>query len=169
MNTKHLLLVLLLVVASLSRLLPHAPNFTAVGAMALLAGSLLGARQGMLLSVVVLFLTDLALGFHSTMVFVYAGMALVALMGSYVQKPSSQKIKFFGFIGAGSLSFFLITNFGVWLVDGFYPMTFEGLLTSYTMGLPFLKNQLMGDVFFSLVLFVVAGVLQLPVLRRAKA
>ncbi|MFP5520435.1 MAG: DUF6580 family putative transport protein [Bdellovibrionia bacterium] len=151
MRNKYILITVLLVLASLSRLLPHAPNFTAVGAMALFAGFYLKRSQAMVLPLIVLFVTDLVLGGHSTMLFVYFGMAMVALMASFLGQASSSKI--IGGALAGSLMFFFVTNFGVWMVDGFYSPDWQGLMTSYMMGLPFLKNQIAGDLFFSAVLF----------------
>lgn len=56
---------------------------------------------------------------------------------------------------SASLLFFLITNFGVWLdPTSFYPKGLFGLTQSYIMGLPFLKNTLMGDLFFTGILFL---------------
>jgi hypothetical protein len=54
---------------------------------------------------------------------------------------------------AGSLLFFLVTNFGVWLGSGMYPKTAAGLAAAYVAGLPFLQNTLAGTLFFATVLF----------------
>jgi len=61
----------------------------------------------------------------------------------------------FGALGA-SIIFFLLSNFGVWASTGAYPINFAGLMTCYAAGLPFLLNQVLGDLFYSLVLFGVA-------------
>ncbi len=53
----------------------------------------------------------------------------------------------------GSFSFYLITNFGVWLMGNYYPKNAAGLLESYIAGLPFLQNAILGDLFFSGVMF----------------
>ena len=52
-----------------------------------------------------------------------------------------------------SLQFFLVTNFGVWLMWSMYPHTPTGLLGCYEAGLPFFRNQLVGDLGFAAVLF----------------
>jgi hypothetical protein len=53
----------------------------------------------------------------------------------------------------GSIVFFVITNFAVWLGSGYYPQTLSGLLTSYTLAIPFFHYTLLGDLFFNAVLF----------------
>ena len=50
-----------------------------------------------------------------------------------------------------SLSFFIITNFGVWLMH--YPKSLTGLLECYTLAIPFFRNSLIGDFFFAGVLY----------------
>ncbi|MBI2036168.1 hypothetical protein HYT17_00830, partial [Candidatus Microgenomates bacterium] len=52
-----------------------------------------------------------------------------------------------------SLLFFLITNFGVWLIGGLYPKTFTGLVNAYFYAIPFFRNTLMGDVFYTGLFF----------------
>ena len=52
--------------------------------------------------------------------------------------------------------FFLLSNFGVWASTGAYPVNFGGLISCYAAGLPFLLNQTLGDLFYSLSLFAVA-------------
>ena len=54
---------------------------------------------------------------------------------------------------ASSVSFFLVSNFAVWAAYDMYPKTFEGLLTSYTLALPFFRNAVEGDLLFTSVMF----------------
>jgi hypothetical protein len=53
----------------------------------------------------------------------------------------------------GSLLFFVVTNFAVWLTGQMYPMTGAGLGTCYVAAIPFFRNTVLGDVFFATVLF----------------
>jgi hypothetical protein len=53
----------------------------------------------------------------------------------------------------GSVVFFIVSNFGVWLTGTMYPMTFEGLLACFSAAVPFFRNMLFGDLFFAGVLF----------------
>lgn len=155
MNTGKLRLFslfLFMIVALLLRWVPHPANFSAVGALALFSGALWGRRLwAPLIPLVVLFLSDLVLGFHTTMVWVYAGFVLVALIGMILQpqKPS-QKFWLKNILAASltSLVFFIVSNFGVWMVDGLYPMTAQGLVQCFAMALPFLDNQWVGDLIF---------------------
>ncbi len=52
-----------------------------------------------------------------------------------------------------SMLFFVITNFGVWATSGMYVRDANGLLNAYVLGLPFFKNSLFGDLFYTLSFF----------------
>lgn len=130
----------------LSRLAPHPANFTVIGALALLAGHTYRKDSSIIwLSLGGLIATDALMGFHSTIGFVYLGFILSGLlaykMSSYQSVPA-----WLAKAVSGSLIFFVVSNGGVWLVDGMYPMTLSGLGQCYVAGLPFLKNQLLGDL-----------------------
>jgi Family of unknown function (DUF6580) len=61
-------------------------------------------------------------------------------------------------IGAASLttsvSFFLISNFAVWMVwRDMYPKTFNGLIACYVAGLPFFRNAVASDLLFTAAFF----------------
>ncbi|HRZ77494.1 MAG TPA: hypothetical protein P5248_09020 [Bacteroidales bacterium] len=143
----------IILLAALSRLLPHWPNFTPVAAIALFGGAHYGKRmQAFLVPLAALFLSDLVLGFHHTMWAVYLGFVLtvifgLGLRGKVALLPLSATVM------GSSVVFFLLTNFGSWLGSPFYAQTMTGLLTAYTAGLPFFLNSLAGDLFFSGALF----------------
>lgn len=149
---KNWMTVLVLVlVAGFSRLIPHPWNFTAVGAMALFAGSRMNNKAlAFLAPFLSLLWTDAVIGFHVTMVYVYAAVALTTIVGFWAQRSWLK-------VGAGalvsSLFFFLITNFGVWFSQSLYAKTAEGLFECYVMALPFLETQIAGNLFYSIVLF----------------
>ncbi|MBT4121398.1 hypothetical protein HOE31_00385, partial [bacterium] len=52
-----------------------------------------------------------------------------------------------------SILFFLATNFAVWFFSPWYSHDLNGLLMTFTLAIPFFKNSLMGNVFFTSVLF----------------
>jgi hypothetical protein len=52
-----------------------------------------------------------------------------------------------------SVLFFLITNFGVWAVSGMYVKNLLGLQQCLVMALPFFRNTLIGDLFYSGMFF----------------
>ena len=151
---KHLIVAFLLValaIALAGRLIPHPPNFAPIGALALFAGIYLSQKNkwALLLPLAVLFLTDLAIGFYDTklMLVVYGSFLFYGVFGLLIKDKKN-----FGTITlatlAGSFLFYLATNFGVWAFSPMYAPTLDGLMLSYTMGLPFLKYTLLGDLFF---------------------
>lgn len=96
--------------------------------------------------------SDYFLGFHNTILYVYIGFALAVGIGFYLRKKFSL-IRLGGAILSGAVLFYLVTNFGVWLMTGMYPMTLSGLAESYIAGIPFFQYSLLGDIFYSTVLF----------------
>jgi hypothetical protein len=150
---RTLVLVGLVVMAALSRLLPHPPNFSPVEATALFAGAyFVDRRLAIVVPLAAMFLSDLFLGFHAGVPVVYGCMALMAWVGrGLMEKRSAARVAAFGF--ASAVFFFVVTNFFVWATQGIYPMTGAGLVASYTAALPFFQNSLAGVAVYSLVLF----------------
>ncbi|MBI4138394.1 MAG: hypothetical protein HY482_02255 [Candidatus Wildermuthbacteria bacterium] len=139
-----------------ARLLPHPPNFAAIGALALFAGVYAprGARWAVFAPLGAMFASDLLLGFDEVRVtlFVYGSFLLYGLLGMLAGTYKGAWGKISACLG-GSLSFFVITNWAVWAFSSLYSHTASGLLLSYGMALPFFKYTLLGDMFFSAVLF----------------
>jgi hypothetical protein len=150
---RNVLLVVLIVACALSRLLPHPPNFSPLEATALFAGAYFANRAlGMLVPIAAMALSDFVLGWHDGLPLVYACIAAMALAGSFVlrQRRTFARVALSG-LGA-ALFFFFVTNGAIWLSAGTEFCT--GSLTAcYAAGLPFLKNQLAGVAFYSLLLF----------------
>ncbi len=143
-------LVTLLVV---SRLTSHLWNMTAVGGVALFAGAYISKKQiSILILLIGMLISDSILGFHNQIVAVYLAYVAVAVLG-FLLSPSSPRSKIILFSFFSAILFFLITNFAVWYGGFMYPQTAEGLMQSYMMGLPFFRNQLIGDLISSIVLF----------------
>jgi hypothetical protein len=153
MNARILALLAAILTAAALRLIPHPPNFTPIGAMALFSGAYLG-RKGLafVAPLAAMLLSDAILGFHSGMPFVYASVALIVLIGSLV----ASRITAMTVVGAAlasSVLFFIVTNFGTWLVSGMYPLTGAGLAACYIAAIPFFQNTAVGDLFYCAVLF----------------
>jgi len=140
----------LLLLAAASRLIPHPPNFTAIGAMALFAGAQF--RYPALIAVGALLLSDLFLGFHSTMPFVYGAFLLIVFLGNKLRNHSGSAI-WAGAAISSSLIFFIISNFGVWLVSGYYEKSAAGLTSCFIAALPFYTPTVLGDLLFTGALF----------------
>lgn len=154
MKTRFWLIASLVGFAVLSRFLPHPWNWTAVGAAALFGGARLDkAWQAILIPVVALAVSDLVLGFHSTMAFTWGAFGLIAGVAHLLREKLTGAPRLAIAALASSGFFFLVSNFGVWFMGGFYSPDLSGLLACYIAGLPFLASQAMGDLFYVGVLF----------------
>lgn len=145
-----LLIVALVAFVVLFRLIPHPANFAPVGALALLGGFVLPRKHAVWLPLSAMAISDLIIGTHNLMLWTWGSFALIAFLSSaYASKRSiGAPAVFVGAIGSGLL-FFIVTNFGVWLMSGMYTPTVSGLIQCYYNALPFFRNTLLGDVFFS--------------------
>ena len=156
MTTNHSRLLAILIAilgAAALRLVPHPPNFTPIGAMALFSGAYL-ARRGLAIAVplAAMLLSDAVIGFHSGMPFVYGGVALIVLIGQLgLRRVSSLNVVAAALVS--SVLFVVVTNFGTWAVSGMYPLTLAGLAACYVAAIPFFQNTVVGDLFYSAVLF----------------
>ena len=147
------------------RLLPHLPNVTPVGAVSLVGGAKLSRLWRWMIPFIALVFTDALLGFSFSTPFVYAAFAISILLGQFVQ-GDKRYFKLGTFCVIGSLQFFIITNFGVWMEGLLYPKTVAGLMQCYAMALPFLRNTLMGDLAWSFGLFILIEKAQALVRER---
>jgi len=150
---KKMPIYLLLSLAIVSRFLPHPANFTAVGAIALFSGLYLSKREAYILPLLAMMVSDIFIGFYkpAIMASVYASFILTIFVGQMIKN----KIGFFRvFVGvmSASLFFFIATNAAVWFFGTMYSHDISGLMTSYYMALPFWKNQIIGDLFYTAVL-----------------
>lgn len=145
MINKNVFLVSLIFFAILSRFLPHPPNFTPIAAIALLSSKGFNNRWVVfLIPIVSLFISDLFIGLHATIPFIYISFILIALLGMYVKKINIVSVLL------SSTIFFLVSNFGVWLL--YYPISAEGLVQCYTLALPFFFNTVLGDLVYGALL-----------------
>ncbi len=144
----YLAIVLLAVVA---RLIPHPPNFVPIGGLALFSGFHFKKKSAVLIPLVVMLISDIFLGFHNTIVYVYVSFLLMVLIGRMIKNNNGRSLILASLIS--SSLFFLITNFGVWINGSMYPKTIDGLIQSYVMGLPFFRNTLLSDLVYSFSFF----------------
>jgi hypothetical protein len=160
------LLTALVTGAVLARWLPHPPNFTPIGALALFGGSFYADRRlALTLPLLALFLSDLAIGLHLLMPVVYGSFACNVLLGRWLRHHWGVW-NLAAVTVLGSIQFYLTTNFACWLMA--YPHTLAGLIDCYVKALPFFRNTLLGDATFVVVLFGAVAVAErlLPVLRE---
>jgi hypothetical protein len=153
-NQSRLIALLSAIVAAAAlRLIPHPPNFTPIGAMALFSGAYLGRKPlAFAAPLGALLLSDLVLGFYHGQATVYFSVAVIVMIGMVALTRKSPLL-----VGAAailsSILFFIITNFGMWLFSGFYPRTLAGLEACYVAAIPFFQNTVAGDLFYAALLF----------------
>lgn len=129
---------------SLSRFIPHPPNFTSLLALSFYVPVLLGIRYLPVL-LISFIITDLFIGLHQVTLFTWGSVILIGLGSKFFAKTILNRI--FGSLLGASL-FFIITNFGVWTL-GSYTYTFEGLLLCYTLAIPFFAHSFISTFIFS--------------------
>ena len=161
LNARYFTLAGIVLAAAAMRLIPHPPNFTPIAAMALFGGAYFSSKKGAFavpLSAMVL--SDLILGFviydygwfHATMPFIYGSFVLTVCLGFWVRhRRTPLRIGLAALISA--VLFFVISNFGVWLAGGLYPMTPDGLAACYTAAIPFFRHTMAGNAVYTIVLF----------------
>jgi len=138
--------------AIIARLIPHAPNFAPVGGLALFSGSHFKKKIALIIPLIAMFVSDIFLGFHKTVPYVYVSFIIIALIGSMIKNNKWQSLILASL--SSSVLFFLITNFGVWATGAMsYSRNLSGLMQSYTMGLPFFRNTIISDLFYSFSFF----------------
>ena len=159
-----LVLAGLIVIAALTRLLPHPPNFSPVEAVALFGGAYFASKRwAFFVPLAGLFVCDVALaaingGTSATWVsgagiwVVYLCVALTTALGLNLRgRVSGARV--LGYSLIGSVLFFLVTNFGAWMSDPSYPKTAAGLMAAYVAGIPFFQWTVLGTLFYSAALF----------------
>jgi hypothetical protein len=154
LKPRLMVLISIVLAAALARLMPHLPNMTPIAAIALFGGAYFSdKRLAFLVPLTALFVSDLALGgYYPGMEVVYLSFGLIVCIGLWLQKHRTV-LPIAGAALAGSVLFFVLTNFGVWAFSGMYPTNLAGLIACYTAALPFFTNTLMGDVFYTALLF----------------
>lgn len=165
----------LTVLAALLRLAPHPPNFAPVGSVALFGGARLRGWQAYFVPLAVMLMTDplrsrieggYAAYSWATLV-IYSAFLINVVLGRVFLRDTASPWRIAAVAFAGSVQFYLITNFPSWLsADSLYQHTWSGLAECYIAALPFFGRTLLADLFYSAILF---GAYALLVRRRSAA
>lgn len=154
------LTVVILIVAMVRLISIPFPNFSPIGAIALFGAAVFRNKlAGFIIPICALLVSDIAIelstgmGFHSTMIFVYGAFILTGFIGTLLRNNASIHRLAIGSLAA-SIIFFLVSNFGYWLMSPLLPGNLSGLALSYEMAIPFFHYTLLGDLFFVGVLFL---------------
>ena len=156
-NIDKIAITVIIFLAALSRIIPHPPNFTPIMAVGLLSGAFLKNNKFVfIIPICAMLLSDGILeyfygyGIHATLPFVYCGILICTYLGTKLSS-SSKFPKMMIYTFGASFLFFIVTNFGVWLYG--YPKTISGLISCYTLAIPFYRNALAGDLFYTGTIF----------------
>lgn len=138
----------LVILSLVTRLLPHPPNFAPMSAIALISGNYFSNRPiAIAIPIICMLLTDFVIGLHRLIPVTYLAYLLITILGIYIRSVTLWSVLL------SSVIFFAVSNFGVWLLGG-YGYTGQGLLTCYTMALPFFTNSVASDLFYCCIILV---------------
>jgi len=172
------MIILMIFLAALSRFIPHPPNFTPLGAIALFGAAYFAQKHwALLIPLIAWWGSDIAL---NNLVYAkqypeyyqgfswmgypagYLCLALIVVLGwLFLKKVNTLRV--LGTATLAAVLFFLVTNFASMIADPIYTKDFNGLLQSYIAGIPFFRNTLVGNLVYSAVLF---GIYEYVVLRK---
>jgi hypothetical protein len=161
-NSFQPLAILLTVLAALVRLVPHPPNFSPIGGVALFGGARLRSWQAYVVPLLAMVLTDPIRSrmeggypaYTALSPIIYGSFLISVFLGRTFLRNTNNPVRIATVAFAGSLQFFLITNFFVWLdARDLYPQSFAGLSACYVAALPFFGRTVLADLFYSAVLF----------------
>ena len=144
-----------------SRFIPHPPNFTSLVALSFYVPALLGKRflPPLILSFVV---TDIFIGFHSTLFFTWGSVIVISLISKYF---TFSILRRFTGVLFGACIFYLLTNFG-WWIGGNYGYTLNGLFNCYVLALPFFGYTLVSSIIFSVIIETIYKFFKLNFLNK---
>ena len=144
MKKNILIFIGIFVSLAVSRFAPHPPNFTSLLALSFYVPVLLGVRYLPVL-LISFAITDLVIGYHAGTHWTWGSVVIIGLISQYFKNSIYKRL---GGALSGALIFFIITNFGVW-VNGSYGYSFNGLLSCYTLAIPFFTYSLISTFVFS--------------------
>ncbi len=165
-NIHFTVLAVFIFIAAFSRIIPHVPNFSPLGAVGLFSAAHFAKKwQALLIPILAVWISDLFINnviyaqyypgftwFYSGFYWQYGSYLLITCTGLLIFK----KVTVFRVLTGALTStviFFLISNFGCWPGNSYYTQDINGLMACYAAGLPYLKGTLSGDLFYCIVLF----------------
>ena len=152
---KEIFPISLILILAFARLIPHPPNFTPIIAVAIMSSYFFkNINLSLLILLIAMLISDLFIGFYENMIFVYVSLLLITFVFHKISNKINFKNLFIcGF--AGSLIFFVVSNFGVWALGspGVYDIAYEkslsGLIECYILAIPFFGNTFLSTIIFA--------------------
>ena len=163
-NLQFTTIFLFILIGSISRIIPHAPNVTPIGAICIFGASHFTKKSyAFFVPLIIIFLSDLFINniyyssgdfilFYNGVQWQYLSYVLIIIFSSFFLRPNLSFLKVGLTAISSSLIFFIISNFGVWVSSGIYQLNFIGFILCYFNALPFYFNNLLSFVFYSYVL-----------------
>jgi hypothetical protein len=182
-NLRVGILVAIILLAAFSRIIPHMPNFSPLGAIGIFGAAHFSKKwQALFIPLSATWLSDLFINnviyakyyptftwFAQGFYLQYAAYILIAIAGFFIMKKVNPSRVLFGAL-ASSAIFFIVSNFGCWPGSA-YPQNFAGLMQCFAAGVPFVQGTILGDLFYCTILFGGFALIQkqVPFLRRVNA
>ena len=169
----------MILAAATSRLIPHPPNFTPIGAIALFGGACFASRRvAFLIPLGAMLLSDVAIGLlsgnlwrglHGLIPIIYGSFAVAVCLGFWLRRRR-RILPIVGAVLANSVLFFVVSNLAFWVASSSYPKTWGGLVTCYMAAIPFFRNTMLGDGLYASVLFgsLALAEYRIPALREVE-
>lgn len=160
---------LFILFGAFSRLFTFFPNFSALESLALFGGAYIAMKYlAILIPLAAMFLSDLVINntiarpffpdheglviFSDYMIWNTIAIILIVMLGRLFLKKMNLLNGVLGILGATAI-FWIISNIGAWLSSGLFPLTFAGMIENFVFAIPFLKNSLLGNFAFGILLF----------------
>ena len=139
---------------TVSRLIPHEPNFTPILSMSILSFLFsINLWFKVLMVLGSMFFSDLIIGTHDFIIYVYFSLTVLIIISN------SKNYIYMMFFGP--LIFFIITNFGVWLHSSYYTKNIDGLTQCFYMAIPFFKNTILSTFFYCILILLTKNFYQI--------
>ena len=152
------------VLAIAVRFMPHPWMFTPLTASLLYFGAR-GPRRFLWAPIVMLAASDVVLTkyfwhyrFTWDQLVIWAWYVAVLMLGTKL-RDSKKPLWIMASALGSSVAFYLVSNFAVWAAYNMYPKTLAGLMTCYTLAIPFFRPSLIGDLLFTAALFAIPALL----------
>ncbi|GAC1660027.1 MAG: hypothetical protein NVS9B15_24070 [Acidobacteriaceae bacterium] len=155
-----LLAFIFVALAAALRLLPHPLHFTPVAAALLFFGARVD-RKWMWAPILLLAAVDSYLTlarYHVQFSWLYFAVSLawyaaIILVGTMLAKRESSG-RIIGASLTASISFFLVSNaVSPWIIPGMYSHDMHGVVNALSAGVPFFRNTILSDLFFTALAF----------------
>lgn len=160
----RLFFVLALFVA-FTRLIPHAPNFTATLSAILFSALIWKSWKAFTLILIFYLIADIIINniqyhqfqfqwLNSGIIWIIFPFVLVFGLNRYAGKGEVSPFRVLGSSLIASCIFFVTSNFGVWMqTSSLYTKDLAGLLQCYFNAIPFFGYEVAGTLFYSSVIF----------------